>query len=56
MSMSTCRLWESRHEHSGYGRPAVDDAVHKTIEAGNMSTLNRPEEVFLAEWLVEMHP
>lgn len=40
----------------GYGHPAVDDAVHKTIEAGNMSTLNCPEEVFLAERLVEMHP
>lgn len=40
----------------GYGHPEVDDAVHKTIDAGNMSTLNCPEEVYLAENLVELHP
>lgn len=40
----------------GYGHPEVDDAVRKTIEAGNMATLNCPEEVYLAEKLVEMHP
>ena len=40
----------------GYGHPEVDDAVRKTIDAGNMSTLNCPEEVYLAEKLVEMHP
>jgi glutamate-1-semialdehyde 2,1-aminomutase len=40
----------------GYGQPEVDDAVHKTIDAGNMSTLNCPEEVYLAEKLIEMHP
>jgi glutamate-1-semialdehyde 2,1-aminomutase len=40
----------------GYGHPEVDEAVRKTIEAGNMSTLNCPEEVYLAEKLVEMHP
>src|SRR3990167_5176137 len=40
----------------GYGHPEVDDAVHKTIDAGNMSTLNCPEEVYLAERLVELHP
>lgn len=40
----------------GYGHPEVDDAVRKTIEAGNMSTLNCPEEVYLAEKLVEIHP
>jgi glutamate-1-semialdehyde 2,1-aminomutase len=40
----------------GYGHPEVDDAVRKTIDAGNMSSLNGPEEVFLAEKLVEMHP
>ena len=28
----------------GYGHPEVDDAVRKTIDAGNMSTLNCPEE------------
>jgi glutamate-1-semialdehyde 2,1-aminomutase len=40
----------------GYGHPEVDESVRKTIEAGNMSTLNCPEEVFLAEKLVEIHP
>lgn len=40
----------------GYGHPEVDEAVHKTIQAGNMSTLNCPEEVYLAERLVELHP
>ena len=40
----------------GYGHPEVDDAVRQTITAGNMSTLNCPEEVFLAEKLVELHP
>jgi glutamate-1-semialdehyde 2,1-aminomutase len=40
----------------GYGNEEVDDAVHKTVDAGNMSTLNCPEEVYLAEKLVEMHP
>ena len=40
----------------GYGHPEVDEAVRKTIDAGNMSTLNCPEEVYLAERLVELHP
>jgi glutamate-1-semialdehyde 2,1-aminomutase len=40
----------------GYGHPEVDEAVHQIITAGNMSTLNCPEEVYLAERLVELHP
>ena len=40
----------------GYGHPEVDAAVRATVEAGNMSTLNCPEEVYLAERLVHMHP
>jgi glutamate-1-semialdehyde 2,1-aminomutase len=40
----------------GYGDYEVDDAVMKTINAGNMSTLNCPEEVYLAEKLIEIHP
>ncbi len=40
----------------GYGHPEVDEAVLKTVEAGNMSTFNCPEEVYLAERLVELHP
>jgi glutamate-1-semialdehyde 2,1-aminomutase len=40
----------------GYGHPEVDEAVRRTIDCGNMSTLNCPEEVYLAERLIEMHP
>jgi glutamate-1-semialdehyde 2,1-aminomutase len=40
----------------GYGHQEVDDAVRKTIDSGNMSTLNCPEEVYLAEKLIELHP
>jgi glutamate-1-semialdehyde 2,1-aminomutase len=40
----------------GYGDPEVDEAVRRTVDAGNMSTFNCPEEVYLAEKLVEMHP
>jgi len=39
----------------GYGNPEVDEIVTKTIKSGNMSTLNCPEEVLLAEKLVELH-
>ncbi|MDA7897674.1 aminotransferase class III-fold pyridoxal phosphate-dependent enzyme [Akkermansiaceae bacterium] len=40
----------------GYGYAAVDAAVTETIKKGNMSTLSCPEEVGLAEKLVELHP
>jgi glutamate-1-semialdehyde 2,1-aminomutase len=40
----------------GYGHAEVDDAVRAVIDAGNMSTLNCPEEVHLAEKLIELHP
>jgi glutamate-1-semialdehyde aminotransferase len=40
----------------GYGHDEVDDAVLKNIKNGNMSTLNCPEEVFLAEKLIELNP
>ena len=40
----------------GYGNQEVDDAVRRTIDAGNMSTFNCPEEVYLAEKLIELHP
>ena len=39
----------------GYGHPEVDKAVRENIEKGNMSTLNCPEEIFLAEKLIELH-
>ncbi len=40
----------------GYGHPDVDAAVRNVINTGNLSTLNCPEEVWLAELLVELHP
>jgi glutamate-1-semialdehyde 2,1-aminomutase len=40
----------------GYGNEEVDAAVRQTVDAGNMSTFNCPEEVYLAEKLVELHP
>jgi glutamate-1-semialdehyde 2,1-aminomutase len=40
----------------GYGHPEVDDVVRKTVDAGNMATFNCPEEVYLAEKLIELHP
>ncbi len=40
----------------GYGHPEVDEAVMKTVKDGNMSTLNCPEEVYLAEKLIEINP
>ena len=40
----------------GYGNDKVDAAVLETVNNGNMSTLNCPEEVHLAERLVEINP
>ena len=40
----------------GYGREEVDAAVRNVIDKGNMSTFNCPEEVFLAERLIGIHP
>jgi glutamate-1-semialdehyde 2,1-aminomutase len=39
----------------GYGHDEVDSAVMSTIQKGNMSTLNCPEEVYLAEKLLEIN-
>jgi glutamate-1-semialdehyde 2,1-aminomutase len=48
MSVGACPL--------GYADPDVDAAVREAIARGNMSTLNAPEEVELAELLIELHP
>jgi glutamate-1-semialdehyde aminotransferase len=40
----------------GYGNDEVDAAVIETVKRGNMSTLNCPEEVHLAEKLLEINP
>ena len=40
----------------GYANPEVDKEVKKIINKSNMSTLNNPEEVYLSEKLLAMHP
>jgi glutamate-1-semialdehyde aminotransferase len=40
----------------GFADPDVDEAALGAIRGGTMSTLNCPEEVELAELLVELHP
>jgi glutamate-1-semialdehyde 2,1-aminomutase len=40
----------------GYGNEEVDAAVLETVRKGNMSTLSCPEEVYLAEKLIEINP
>jgi len=40
----------------GYADEDVDAAVKKVIDDGSMSTLNSPEEVELAELLIDIHP
>lgn len=40
----------------GYGNDEVDAAVLDNVKRGNMSTLSCPEEVYLAEKLIEINP
>jgi glutamate-1-semialdehyde 2,1-aminomutase len=40
----------------GYADPDVNKAVISVIESGSASTLNPPEEVALAQKLIELHP
>ncbi len=40
----------------GYADKDVNQAVKKVIEMGNASTLNPPEEVELAQKLIDLHP
>lgn len=64
-----CRIWDlDEREYidvsymgiganvNGYANPEIDDAAKKAIENGSMSTLNAPEEVYLAEKLIELNP
>lgn len=48
MSVGACPL--------GYADPDVDAAVCEAVARGNMSSLNAPEEVELAELITELHP
>jgi glutamate-1-semialdehyde 2,1-aminomutase len=40
----------------GYADPDVSAAVQRRVQLGSMCTLNAPEEVTLAELLIELHP
>ena len=40
----------------GYSNSEVDNAVSNCVKNGNLSTLNCPEEVLLAEKLIEINP
>ena len=40
----------------GYADPEVNAAVKGALDRGNMTTLNPPEEVALAERLISLHP
>jgi glutamate-1-semialdehyde 2,1-aminomutase len=40
----------------GFADPDVSEAVKKRIDQGSMCTLNAPEEIELAEMLLEIHP
>jgi glutamate-1-semialdehyde 2,1-aminomutase len=40
----------------GYNHSGVNKAVKEVLNKGNMTTLNCPEEVYLAEKLIKIHP
>jgi glutamate-1-semialdehyde aminotransferase len=40
----------------GYADDDIDTAVKAVVDSGNMTTLNAPEEVALAEKLIQLHP
>lgn len=40
----------------GYANNAVDEAVTKVVKEGNLTSFNCPEEVWLAEKLIELNP
>ena len=64
-----CEVWDldGKHYHDfsymaigacilGYADEDVDRAVEEVVRKGNINTLNAPEEVKLAELLIELHP
>lgn len=40
----------------GYANDEVDEAAKRAIDSGEMCTLNAPEEVYLAQKLIDLHP
>jgi glutamate-1-semialdehyde 2,1-aminomutase len=64
-----CEVWDLDGKHYydfstnnvgacllGFANPEVNAAAKKVIDEGTMSSLNPPEEVALAERLIEIHP
>lgn len=64
-----CEVWDLDDNHYydmslmgvganvlGYAYTPVDDVAKRAIDCGGMCTLNAPEEVELAELLLELHP
>ncbi len=64
-----CEVWDLEDNHYydvtingigacllGYADPDVTRAVVNRVENGSMTTLNAPEEVYLAEKLCQIHP
>ena len=64
-----CEVWDLDGKHYydfstnnvgacllGFANPEVNSAIKKVIDEGTMSSLNPPEEVALAERLIEIHP
>ena len=64
-----CRVWDLNNKSYidmslmgvgtnilGYCNTEVDNSVKKIIKKGNLTTLNCPEEVYLAEKLISIHP
>lgn len=64
-----CEVWDMDGNHYydfslmgvganvlGYAFDEVDQAAKKSIDKGGMCTLNAPEEVILAEKLLDLHP
>lgn len=64
-----CEVWDLDNNHYydmsimgvganilGYAFDEVDNAAKRAIDNGGMCTLNAPEEVLLAEKLLELHP
>lgn len=51
-----CELMGVGTNTLGYANDEVDAAVMQVIRDGNMTTLNCPEEVYLAEKLLQMNP
>jgi glutamate-1-semialdehyde 2,1-aminomutase len=64
-----CEVWDLDNKHYydfstnnvgacllGFSNPEVNEAVKNAIDQGTMCSLNPPEEVELAEKLIEIHP